>query len=387
MNRRELLELLAVAVPALAGLSPDQRAVLEQGLSRSRGGGACSIRTSSTPSTSSPKSSFRPPTTPGAHAAGVAVFIEHIVADWYSEDDRAAFLAGLEDVDARSVRVSEVTFIEAPASEQMAVVEQLESSLAPGDTTGFWARFKALTLYGFYNSQPGIQQVLKTPFMPGFYDGDVAVADTRRRQGLMPPSYDAIVVGSGITGGWAAKELTERGLRTLVLEAGRPIDPATDYTMAVQPWQLPFLGKGNRLQTGAGPGHPAEVLRLRRVERAVLRERPGQSLHHDERDELRLDPGPPGGRPFDHLGTPGLSLERPRLRGEPAGWPRGGLADPLCRHRAVVRSGGAIHRRERNGGGTVAGTRRPVPPGNAAQRSGASGAGEPGARRMAGSAC
>ena len=34
------------------------------------------------------------------------------------------------------------------------------------------------------------------------------------------PDFDAIVVGSGITGGWAAKELTERGLKTLVLEAG-----------------------------------------------------------------------------------------------------------------------------------------------------------------------
>ena len=33
--------------------------------------------------------------------------------------------------------------------------------------------------------------------------------------------YDAIVVGSGITGGWAAKELTEAGLRTMVLERGR----------------------------------------------------------------------------------------------------------------------------------------------------------------------
>ncbi|MDZ4862912.1 MAG: GMC family oxidoreductase [Gemmatimonadota bacterium] len=58
--------------------------------------------------------------------------------------------------------------------------------------------------------------------------------------------YDAIVIGSGITGGWAAKELTERGLRTLVLEAGGPVDPATDYVEHVQPWQLPFRGWGDR---------------------------------------------------------------------------------------------------------------------------------------------
>ena len=42
------------------------------------------------------------------------------------------------------------------------------------------------------------------------------------------PSDSSVVTtrGSGISGGWAAKELTERGLRTLVLEAGGPIDPA-----------------------------------------------------------------------------------------------------------------------------------------------------------------
>ena len=62
----------------------------------------------------------------------------------------------------------------------------------------------------------------------------------------MPTSYDAIVVGSGISGGWAAKELTEHGLRTLVLEAGRPIDPATDYTMSIQPWQLKYHGRRDR---------------------------------------------------------------------------------------------------------------------------------------------
>ena len=62
----------------------------------------------------------------------------------------------------------------------------------------------------------------------------------------MRPDFDAIVVGSGITGGWAAKELTAAGLRTLVLEAGGPVDPATDYVEHVQPWQLPFRGWGDR---------------------------------------------------------------------------------------------------------------------------------------------
>ncbi len=48
--------------------------------------------------------------------------------------------------------------------------------------------------------------------------------------------YDAIVVGSGISGGYAAKELTEKGLETLVLEAGRPTSPEQDYVEHVQPW-------------------------------------------------------------------------------------------------------------------------------------------------------
>ena len=56
--------------------------------------------------------------------------------------------------------------------------------------------------------------------------------------------YDAIVVGSGITGGWAAKELCERGLRTLMVERGRPVEHRTDYiTEGVEPWNMPNRGK------------------------------------------------------------------------------------------------------------------------------------------------
>ena len=61
-----------------------------------------------------------------------------------------------------------------------------------------------------------------------------------------PTTFDAIVIGSGITGGWAAKELTEKGLKTLVLEAGRNIVPEEDYAEHVPQWEMKFRGMGDR---------------------------------------------------------------------------------------------------------------------------------------------
>ncbi len=52
-------------------------------------------------------------------------------------------------------------------------------------------------------------------------------------------TYDAIVIGSGISGGWATKELTEKGLRTLVLERGRDVKHGKDYPTAMKdPWDF-----------------------------------------------------------------------------------------------------------------------------------------------------
>jgi choline dehydrogenase-like flavoprotein len=56
-------------------------------------------------------------------------------------------------------------------------------------------------------------------------------------------TYDAIVVGTGISGGWAAKELTEKGLKTLVLDRGRMVRHGEYPTTTEDPWQLPH---GNR---------------------------------------------------------------------------------------------------------------------------------------------
>src|SRR4051794_37743329 len=55
--------------------------------------------------------------------------------------------------------------------------------------------------------------------------------------------YDAIVIGSGISGGWAAKELTEKGLKTIMLERGRNVEHVKDYVNAQKhPWQFPHRG-------------------------------------------------------------------------------------------------------------------------------------------------
>ncbi|WP_313807083.1 GMC family oxidoreductase [Sphingobium sp.] len=59
--------------------------------------------------------------------------------------------------------------------------------------------------------------------------------------------FDVIVIGSGISGGWAAKELTERGLRTLLIERGPKIVPGDDYPFEHKaPWEMPFRGLGDR---------------------------------------------------------------------------------------------------------------------------------------------
>jgi choline dehydrogenase-like flavoprotein len=56
-------------------------------------------------------------------------------------------------------------------------------------------------------------------------------------------TFDAIVIGSGISGGWAAKELTEKGLKTIVLERGRNIEHIKDYVNANKhPWEFPHRG-------------------------------------------------------------------------------------------------------------------------------------------------
>ena len=80
-------------------------------------------------------------------------------------------------------------------------------------------------------------------------------------------NYDAIVVGTGVSGGWAAKELTEKGLKTLVLERGRMVKHIEDYpTMNMDEWDFP-----------AGDVKTAEIRR-----RQPVQTRTGQVKEHSK---------------------------------------------------------------------------------------------------------
>ena len=61
-------------------------------------------------------------------------------------------------------------------------------------------------------------------------------------------TYDALIVGSGITGGWAAKELTQKGLKVLVLEAGRTIIPEQDFVEHIPLWELKYRRWDDRVE-------------------------------------------------------------------------------------------------------------------------------------------
>ena len=96
-------------------------------------------------------------------------------------------------------------------------------------------------------------------------------------------TYDAIGIGSGISGGWAAKELCEKGLKTLVLERGRDVVHNRDYPTAnLAPWELPHRGAlPNRLREenpliskAAGYGEDTAHFFVKDADHPYVQERP-----------------------------------------------------------------------------------------------------------------
>ena len=102
-------------------------------------------------------------------------------------------------------------------------------------------------------------------------------------KGLAANTFDAIVIGSGISGGWAAKELCEKGLTTLVLERGRNVEHIKDYPTAnLTRWELPHRGqitadnKNNNplISRAAGYGEDTQHFFVKDADHPYVQEKP-----------------------------------------------------------------------------------------------------------------
>jgi hypothetical protein len=133
--------------------------------------------------------------TPGAKAARVNEFIDVILTEWATEDERKNFLSGLADVDKNSSSLFAKDFAAASAEQQIALLRSMDEAAAIArsvrkDRPPFWelegrdthlqgdffSVFKNMTLHGYYTSEIGFTQELKLEIMPGAQHGCTQLA-------------------------------------------------------------------------------------------------------------------------------------------------------------------------------------------------------------------
>ena len=179
MHRRELLQFLSVCA-GMAGIDP-KRLVAQTSL---RPFAPSPLRTSALDDhqralVDQISELIIPATdTPGARAAKVVDFVDVIVGEWYHDDERAAFLRGLADVDSRAQADFLKSFLDCTEAQQTAILTGLDAesrALPVGSPPHFFSRIKGLTLSGYYSSEIGYTQELHGVLMPGRYDGAAPV--------------------------------------------------------------------------------------------------------------------------------------------------------------------------------------------------------------------
>lgn len=117
--------------------------------------------------------------TPGAIAAGVPDYIEHMLGDWAIDDERGTILGGLAAIDARSMADYRTPAVKATAAQQDALLTLAMNDKLPG-ASEFFPAFKQLVLTGYYTSEVGITKEREYLPVPGDYDGAYPYAKVMR---------------------------------------------------------------------------------------------------------------------------------------------------------------------------------------------------------------
>jgi|SRR5882672_612221 len=173
MERRELIQWL-VATAGLQALDTlDASDLLALGRDVHRRGAARALA----PHAKSNVSVAAERILPGAGVAGVTPFIDKMLADWYTPDERRRFLAGLPELDARARARAGVDFLACAEADQIAVLTALDDEVtalraARGNAANqhWFAMLKYLTVYAWCTSEAGMCALGLFP-LPGRYDG------------------------------------------------------------------------------------------------------------------------------------------------------------------------------------------------------------------------
>ena len=181
MERRDLLRWLAATagLAALEGLGADE--VLALGREVHARGQAVPVLgpVASRTVTAAAERILPAGETPGATDAGVTAFIDRMLADWFSAEERAAFLAGIPELDRRSRALGGGDFAVSSEADQEEVLLALDGEVTAlrragrgADANRHWfGMLKYLTVWGYFTSEPAARLTLGNYPLPGRFDG------------------------------------------------------------------------------------------------------------------------------------------------------------------------------------------------------------------------
>ncbi|MCW9706471.1 gluconate 2-dehydrogenase subunit 3 family protein [Fodinibius salsisoli] len=125
--------------------------------------------------------------TPGAKAAKVNEFIDHMLTNWNTDQEKEHFLKGLNHVEEFSNSEFGSNFVELSKDDQISLMEQLEQEAidnpnpVPGsDLKPFFSMMKEFTVVGYYTSEIGASEELKSNLVPGYYDACMPYSEVGR---------------------------------------------------------------------------------------------------------------------------------------------------------------------------------------------------------------
>jgi hypothetical protein len=186
MERRELLRTLASAA-ALTALSPNQTLApaprVARGIPQSN-----ELTTAHLALVRPIADTIIPRTsTPGANDVGVHKFVDVIVNEYLTDEERVAALAGLDAIDARARTESNVAFAELSGEKRSAMIDTFEKGDRSAEPSRTYWRLKGLVVHGYFTSERVMRDVLKVNVMPGKFEGAAPVTIKRRPSGTATP--------------------------------------------------------------------------------------------------------------------------------------------------------------------------------------------------------